>query len=116
MVTAEEREALVRQVQTRVHRGVKPHEVRDAVERVVAALPASLGAPPVAEVVVTVSAASMPDLASRLRRDLGLPAAVGVASAGRYTVVVARVPEGEVEAWERAAEAMGARCLVRSHA
>jgi hypothetical protein len=113
MVTAEEREALERQVQARVHREVKPQQVRDAVDRVVAALPESLGAPVAAGVVVVVSATSMPDLASRLRGDLRLPPGVGMATAGRHTVVVARVPGDEVPAWERAAAAVGARCALR---
>jgi hypothetical protein len=82
-------------------RAVSREAVAEAVERVVDALEgrgdlaASGGS---AKLVAVVSSDRMPDLASRLRRDLQAEGVVisemGKASSGRHTVVTLRLPSG----------------------
>lgn len=64
--------------------------------------------------VVAVSAASVPDLASRVRAHLA-PEGIasvehGTATVGRHTVVVMRIAETELARVEAVAAALGARC------
>lgn len=92
------RERVAKQVEGR---GITRIEVDSAVDRVVAALPSADGAviaaaPRTDDVVATFSAASSPDLASRVRHLLaedGLSAiGFGSATVGRHTVVAVRLP------------------------
>ena len=96
-------------------RGVSREALAEAVERVVDALEgrgdfaASGGS---AELVAAASSDRMPDLASRLRRDLQAEGVVisemGKASSGRHTVVTLRLPSGAKSALEQ----LGARLQV----
>ena len=113
-----ERVELVQRVRRLVtNRAVDVTVVRSAVDRVLATL--ATREPPADESrVVAVSAERMPDLASRLRG--AVPGTVlrelAVASAGRHTVLVARVGAGEVDALSAAALGMGAQVAVRDRA
>ena len=103
--------ALSERVNARVGgRGVSRAAVADAVERVVGALEdrgrmaaGERGAEPVA----ILSSDRMPNLASRLRRDLQAEGVVisemGKASSGRHTVVTLRLPSGAKSALEQLA-------------
>jgi hypothetical protein len=104
-----EREDLVRRVSARVkHSRVGASHVRDAVDRVVEALPPMPNARPATLVVVT--RADMPDLASRLRRAVPAPAFAELVAeqSGRHTVVVASVHALHRDAVQQAAAALGA--------
>lgn len=119
VVSPAEREELVRRVTDRVaHRKVDGALVRSVVDRVVGAL-ATRDVPSVAGMaVVVVSAESLPDLASRLRaalRSVELQGAA-VASEGRHTVLVARVDAAGMDSVRTAAQAIGARIVVREQA
>ena len=119
VVSPAEHEELVRRVTERVaHRRVDGALVRSVVDRVVGAL-VTRDEPAVAgTAVVVVSAESMPDLASRLRaalRSVELKGAA-VASEGRHTVVVAQVDAAGMDSVRIAAQAIGARIVVREQA
>ena len=121
VVSQAEREELIRRVTRRVTgRPAADALVRGAVDRVVAALearPAALA--PAGERVVVITAASTPDLASRLQAaigDRGVLRGPAVASEGRHTVVVGRVAAGQLEAVRAAAERVGARFVAREEA
>src|SRR5688500_5220505 len=103
--------ALSERVNARVGgRGVSREAVAEAVERVVDALEGRGNVPVAggsAELVAVVSSDRMPDLASRLRRDLQAEGVVisemGKASSGRHTVVTLRLPSGAKSALEQLA-------------
>ena len=95
--------------------GISPRAIERAVDAVVAALPASAradGAAGQPEVIVTLSARSVPDLGSRVRAVLlkeGITVAdVAVATAGQHTVVTLRAPAAAREKISRIAEAQKA--------
>ncbi|MBC7894877.1 MAG: hypothetical protein H7066_05670 [Cytophagaceae bacterium] len=119
VVSPAEREELVRRVTERVaHRKVDDALVRSVVDRVVGALATREVASVAGTAVVVVSAASMPDLASRLRAALRSVEFQGaaVASEGRHTVFVARVDAAGMDSVRTAAQAIGARFVVREQA
>jgi hypothetical protein len=103
--------ALSERVTARVGgRGVSREAVADAVERVVDVLEGRgdvVAADENAELVAVPSSDRMPDLASRLRRDLQAEGVVisemGKASSGRHTVVTLRLPSGAKSALEQLA-------------
>ncbi len=104
----------MRQVHARTSRRVSAAEVRDAVDRVLGALPDDAPSAPAATVVLTAS--SMPDLASRVRSALGSRAPwleSAVATEGRHTVVVARVAASDVDLCAATAASLGAHCTRR---
>ena len=79
--------------------GISPRAIERAVDAVVAALPPDAAASnPLSspEIIVALSARSVPDLGSRVRAALAkdgvLVADVAVASAGQHTVVTLRAP------------------------
>ncbi len=116
VVSPAERETLLRQVHARVRRRVSAAEVRDAVDRVLGALPGA-SASPVADVVVVVSAMSTPDLASRFRAALAGRAQLtdtAVATEGRHTVMVARVSATDAVICRDVAAQLGASCSQRA--
>lgn len=87
--------------------GVSREAVADAVERVVDVLEGRgdlAAADENADLVAVLSSDRMPDLASRLRRDLQAEGVVisemGKASSGRHTVVTLRLPSGAKSALE----------------
>jgi hypothetical protein len=88
-------------------RGVRRAVVEDAVRRVLAALP-SADNPAEPPFVAALTARSLPDLASRVRKDLAQEGVViqeiGIGSAGQHTVVVLRLPASSRPALERVAE------------
>lgn len=90
--------------------GVSREAVADAVERVVDVLEGRgdlAAADGNAELGAVLSSDRMPDLASRLRRDLQAEGVVisemGKASSGRHTVVTLRLPSGAKSALEQLA-------------
>lgn len=90
--------------------GVSREAVADAVERVVDVLEGRgdlAAADENADLVAVLSSDRMPDLASRLRRDLQAEGVVisemGKASSGRHTVVTLRLPSGAKSALEQLA-------------
>ena len=101
--------ALSERVQARAGGGgVSREAVGDAVERVVDALEGRgnvAAAEGSAELVAVLSSDRMPDIASRLRRDLQVEGVVisemGKASSGRHTVVTLRLPSGAKSALEQ---------------
>lgn len=113
---SELRRALSEKVARRVAgSGIPRAAVEDAVGRVVDALAAagelpSIAPPPVASafLVAALSARSVPDLASRVRRDLEQAGIVieemAIGAAGQHTVVAVRAPAGARPALERLAE------------
>jgi hypothetical protein len=119
VVSPAEHEELVRRVTERVaHRRVDGALVRSVVDRVVGALATRDVAPVRGRAVVVVSAESMPDLASRLRAALPSVELQGAAVAreGRHTVVVAHVDAAGMDSVRIAAQAIGARIVVREQA
>jgi hypothetical protein len=89
-------------------RGVSREAVAEAVERAVDALEGRgnvAAAEGRAELMAVLSSDRMPDLASRLRRDLQAEGVVisemGKASSGRHTVVTLRLPSGAKSALEQ---------------
>jgi hypothetical protein len=89
-------------------RGVSREAVADAVVRVVDVLEGRgdlVAADENAELMAVPSSVRMPDLASRLRRDLLAEGVVisemGKASSGRHTVVTRRLPSGAKSALEQ---------------
>lgn len=118
-VTPGDREELVRRVLRRVSgTRVRAELVRDAVDRVLSALPVEA---PVAvrSRVVIAHRESTPDLASRWRQAAGDAVAfveLAAATEGRHTVVAARVPDAQVGAATDAATRLGAGCSVREDA
>jgi hypothetical protein len=91
-------------------RGISREVVADAVERVVDALEGRGNVPVAeggAELVAVLSSDRIPDVASRLRRDLQAEGVVisemGKASSGRHTVVTLRLPSGAKSALEQLA-------------
>ena len=112
------RRALIRRVARKVAgHGITRHTVEGAVDRVLAALPADLDAPPPTPPAVAVlAAASSPDLASRARRVLDRHGAsvigMGIGSAGRHTVVTLQLGAPAGAALERAAAELGASLTV----
>jgi hypothetical protein len=112
-----DREALIRRVEERVGaRGVTRASVEAAVDQVVSRLPVPDEAPASDGIVIALSAESMPDLASRVRRKLvsmGIDSAdSGVATSGRHTVVTLRVPAGARESLDAIARDIGAHATV----
>ncbi len=114
MVSSSERDDLVRRVELKLGRTtVRAGLVRETVDRTLGALaePGVPSEPVLATVVLTAS--STPDLASRVRRGLAahgvLLEAVGVATTGRHTVVVARCPISVESVMRSTASAIGAR-------
>ncbi len=119
-VTSTDRDELVRRVTRRLHgTPVRPTVVRDAVERVLEALPSRMPAAAPSMRLVVVHRAGMPDLSSRLRATLPADARAvefALATEGRHTVVVARGSEVEVSAIQEAATKLGAFCTIRDDA
>lgn len=116
VLSSAEHDDLIRRVERLVrHRGIDRTVIAGAVDRVLGSLrTASFAAEGTHTVVVM--AESTPDLASRLRSSVGQDHElrdVGVASAGRHTVLTARVRPSDVPALRQAAERVGARFLVR---
>lgn len=116
VLSSAEHDDLIRRVERLVrHRGLDRSVIAGAVDRVLGGLRTASFEPAGTHMMV-VTAESMPDLASRLRRavppDIAL-GDVGVASAGRHTVVTARVRASEVAALRQAAERVGAHVVVR---
>lgn len=109
---ADERRALSNAVMARVAgRGISRQTVDDVVGRVLDTLAAAQGTRPAAagsSVVAAVTARSIPDLASRIRRDLEGAGIVieemGIGSAGQHTVVTVRLPASARSDLERLAE------------
>jgi hypothetical protein len=103
--------ALPERVNARVGgRGGSREAVAEAFKRVVDALEGRghvAAAEGSAELVAVLSSDRMPDLASRLRRDLQAEGVVisemGKASSGRHTVVTLRLPSGAKSALEQLA-------------
>lgn len=96
-----------------VHERFDHDTVAGAVDRVLSALP-EVTAPPSS--IVVVSAASKPDLASRLRAALPEEwrhAPLAVAHDGRHTVVCCEVPSAHVQVVATAAAQIGAEFIVR---
>ena len=98
--------------------GISPRAIERAVDAVVSALPAE-GAPVTGggpEIIVAISARSIPDLGSRVRAALtkeGVSVAeVAVASAGQHTVVTLRAAASARDAIARVAEAQKASFTV----
>lgn len=116
VLSSAEHDDLIRRVERLVrHRGIDRTVIAGAVDRVLGSLRTASFAEEDTHTVV-VMAESMPDLASRLRGVVeggGALGDVGVASAGRHTVLTARVRPSEVPALRQAAERLGARFLVR---
>ena len=134
VLSSSERDDLVRRVEQKLGRwGVRRDVIRDVVDRTLGALPAAEpasvasrdgsregvreeqreGRGGAARGVAIVAAASTPDLASRLRRELeGSGVTIhrmAVATEGRFTVATIAVPEASEGAVRSAAEALGAR-------
>ena len=114
-LTQHDRRSLAERVARRVAGyGIPRRAVESAVEQVAAALERS-DAPAGPELVAAFTAASAPDLASRLRRALAergvTPSALATASAGRHTVVTVSVASDRA-ALEQAASAAGARVSI----
>jgi hypothetical protein len=112
-----DREALIRRVEERVGaRGVTRASIEAAVDQVVARLPVPDETSVSDGILVALSAESMPDLASRVRRKLsgaGISTTdSGVATSGRHTVVALRIPSGARESLEAIAREIGARATV----
>ena len=120
VVSSSERDDLVRRVEQKLGRTrVRAGLVQETVDRTLGALasraatpvPASLPVPALATAIV--AAASMPDLASRLRSALASHGValeqMSVATAGRHTVVAARCPHAAESVVRSAATAIGAR-------
>lgn len=109
------RRALRERVSQRVAgSGIPAAVIADAVNRVVDSLPKAggvRGQETDGHVVAAVSAQGIPDLASRLRRDLERAGLVlkemGIGQAGRYTVVTLSVPESAKATLQHLAEGSG---------
>jgi hypothetical protein len=108
------RQALIQRVSRKVSgHGVARRSIEGAVDRVLAALPAHPSAPPTATPAIAVfSAASSPDLGSRVRRAFGRTAGtvlgIGTATVGRHTVVTLRHAGADRSQLERIASDAGA--------
>ncbi len=114
VVSSSERDDLVRRVEQKLGRTrVRDGLVGESVDRTLGALAARAAAPAPALATAVLAAASMPDLASRLRSELSLHgvslAQLGVATVGRHTVVAARCPVAAESIVRSAATAIGAR-------
>ncbi len=119
-----ERDDLIARVERKLARRRVPGAVvADAVDRVVRALAEREPVPPApaesAErtmTVAAVSADSMPDLASRLRRALAAAGAsigeLGSATEGRHTVVTLELENGQSDALRAAVAQLGARAVL----
>ena len=122
-----ERDDLIARVERKLARRRVPGAVvADAVDRVVRALAEREPAPPAPRVpaesaertmtVAAVSADSMPDLASRLRRALATAGAsigeLGSATEGRHTVVTLELENGQSDALRAAVAQLGARAVL----
>lgn len=116
VLSSAEHDDLIRRVERLVrHRGIDRTVIAGAVDRVLGRLRTASFEQEGTHTVV-VMAESMPDLASRLRSAVepgGTLRDVGVASAGRHTVLTARVRPSDIPALRQAAERLGARSLVR---
>lgn len=125
VLSSSERDDLVQRVEhtlersrsrTRVPR-VSREVIRDAVDRTLGALPASVGAAeepvPAGEGVAVLAAVSTPDLASRVRRAVekeGVAVmSMAAATEGRYTVVTLQLPLAAAAQVRAAAQTLGAR-------
>ena len=126
-----DRDELIRRVERKLGRStVRPAVIHELVDRTLGALavnaadqlsvapatrpPVSPTVSPPALLTVVVTAASVPDLSSRLRRvlethSIAMPA-VASATVGRHTVVALRTPVANLDAIRTAAVSLGARC------
>jgi hypothetical protein len=108
------RRALIQRVARKVSgHGITRRSIESAVDRVLASLPADLGAArPATQQVAVLAAPSAPDLASRARRVLERQGAtvvgMGTGSAGRHTVVTVRLDGSGGRTLEQAAAELGA--------
>ena len=108
------RHALIERVSRKVSgHGIARRSVEGAVDRVLSAIPANLdAAESTAPQVAVLSAASAPDLPSRVRRVLDRHGArilaMGTGTAGRHTVVTVRLASGSGGVLDRAAAELGA--------
>jgi hypothetical protein len=111
-LTHDMRRALAERVQRRVEgRGIPRQVIEDAVTRVGDALdrlsPTSLGVVDRAPIIAVFTAASAPDLGSRVRAALQAesvtPLAMGSGTSGRHTVATVRLAADAQSAAERAA-------------
>ena len=116
-LTHDMRRALAERVQRRVEgRGIPRHVIEDAVARVGDALdqlsPASPSDASRAPIVAVFTAASAPDLGSRVRAALQAesvaPLAMGSSTSGRHTVATVRLAADARPAAERAAARLSA--------
>ena len=126
------RQALIQRVSRKVSgHGIARRSIEGAVDRVLAALPADMAprtrapvvdgaARPSASsrppIVAVLSAASVPDLASRARHLLAREGhrvlASGAGAAGRHTVLTVKLAAGAESALERASRELGASLTV----
>ena len=111
-LTHDARRALAERVQRKVEgRGIPRHVIEDAVARVGDALDQQSRAPAnvtdAGSIVAIFAATSAPDLGSRVRAALAVesvsPLAIGSSTAGRHTVVTARLASDARAAAERTA-------------
>jgi hypothetical protein len=107
--SADVRRSLVERIASRLAgQGISRGEVESAVARVATALADAALAP---RLLVAVAARSVPDLASRLQRDLEHAGVVieemGVGAAGRHTVVMVRIAASAREVLVRTADRSG---------
>ena len=118
MPDLDDRRALVERVVKLVRgRGVSRSAVEQTVDRILAVLPAetadtsTVATSSATSLLAAVSARSVPDLASRVRRDLEAEGAaildLGSGTAAQYTVVTVRVSASARDALQRLAERSG---------
>lgn len=112
-----DRDALIERVEQRVRtRGLDRAAVTAAVDQVLCRLALPDESSPSGQVLVALSAESMPDLASRFRLALhGAGVAVGdvgTATVGRHTVLAMRAPGDQVQTVATLARKSGARFRV----
>lgn len=113
-----DRDALITRVEQKLGRThVRRALIRDLVDRTLGALSVASADCTSTSVTVIVSAASVPDLASRLRRAAAQESVLveGLASAteGRHTVVTMRVAAQQVGLLRAAADRIGAHLVTR---
>ena len=113
-----DRDELIKRVEHKLGRThVRRALIGDVVDRTLGALAATSADCTSTSVTVIVSAASVPDLASRLRRaaeqESILVDGLSSATEGRHTVVTMRAAEQQVGVLRAAAERIGAHLVTR---
>jgi hypothetical protein len=112
-----DRTELISRVEQRLGgRGVSRATIQSAVDQVLGRLAVPDESPLGHQIILAVSAESMPDLASRVRQKLELAGAgvleSGTATVGRYTVVTMRAPDTQRAQVEGVAAELGARLRI----